>query len=239
MARPCKCRRIGSFPEYWTFSAEHSEEDHTVRMSLDEYECIRLIDHEGLTQEECAVRMDVARTTVTAIYENARKKLSQLLVEGKKIRITGGTYRLVSGQKREIEEKGDNMRIAITYENGTVGQHFGHTEEFKLYDIEDGKVVNEQIISTNGQGHGMLAVVLKEAEADLLICGGIGMGARNALAEAGIELIPGTSGVADAVVKAYLDGSLEYDPDASCHHHDHEEGHECHHEHGCEGHSCH
>ena len=126
------------------------------------------------------------------------------------------------------------MRIALTYENGMVGQHFGHTEEFIIYDIEEGKIVNETILSTDGQGHGLLAGVLKEAGVDLLICGGIGMGARNALNSAGIELIPGTSGKADDVLKAYLDGSLQYDPDAMCHHHDREEGHECHH-----GHSCH
>ncbi len=132
------------------------------------------------------------------------------------------------------------MRIAVTYENGFVGQHFGHTEEFKLYDIEDGGIIKEQILSSNGQGHGMLAVLLQEAGADLLICGGIGMGARYALNEAGIELIPGAQGKADDVVRAYLNGALEYDPDASCHHHDHEEGHECHHGSNCgDDHNCH
>ncbi|MBQ1534910.1 MAG: NifB/NifX family molybdenum-iron cluster-binding protein [Erysipelotrichaceae bacterium] len=126
------------------------------------------------------------------------------------------------------------MRIAVTYENGYVGQHFGHTEEFKVYDVEDGGIVNTQILSSNGQGHGMLAVVLKEADVELLICGGIGMGARNALSEMGIELIPGAQGKADDVVRAYLSGTLEYDPDETCHHHDHD------HEHGCNGdHHCH
>ena len=126
------------------------------------------------------------------------------------------------------------MRIAVTYENGYVGQHFGHTEEFKVYDVEDGGIVNTQILSSNGQGHGMLAVVLKEADVELLICGGIGMGARYALNEMDIELIPGAQGKADDVVRAYLSGTLEYDPDATCHHHDHD------HEHGCEGdHHCH
>ncbi|MDO5439715.1 MAG: NifB/NifX family molybdenum-iron cluster-binding protein [Erysipelotrichaceae bacterium] len=132
------------------------------------------------------------------------------------------------------------MRIAVTYEYGFVGQHFGRTEEFKLYDIEDGGIIKEQILSSNGQSHGMLAVLLKEAGADLLICGGIGMGARYALNEAGIELIPGAQGKADDVVRAYLNGALAYDPDASCHHHDHEEGHECHHDHSCgDDHNCH
>ena len=209
-------------------------------MSIDEYESIRLIDYEGLTQEECAKSMDVARTTVTSIYDSARKKLAQLLVEGKTLCISGGAYRISSDSDRTINVKGDNnMRIAVTYENGMIGQHFGHTEEFKLYDVESGKIINEQVISSNGQGHGMLAGVLAEAQADVLLCGGIGMGARMALDEAGIVLIPGVEGDADAVVERYISGTLEFDPDAHCDHHEHDEGHGCHeHENGC-GHHCH
>ncbi len=240
MARPCRCRRIGRFPDYWVFSAEHSDQGkQEIVMSLDEYETIRLIDYEGMRQEECAVSMDVARTTVTAIYESARKKMAQHMIDGTPLRITGGAYRLVSDRKMNIEEKGkDNMRIAVTYENGMVGQHFGHTEQFKLYDIDNGAVVREQVISTDGRGHGLLAGVLKEAQADTLICGGIGMGARTALTEAGIALCPGVGGAADEAVQAYLSGTLAFNPDESCHHHDHEEGHECHHDHGGD-HDCH
>ncbi len=240
MSRPCRQRRIKHFPDHWFFSAADNESrQEEILMSLDEYETIRLIDHEGKTQEECALSMDVARTTVTAIYESARKKLSHLIVEGKSVRISGGVYRLSSGYDRTVERKNRNMiRIAVTYENGIIGQHFGHTEEFKLYDVEEREIIKEQIVSSNGEGHGMLAGILKEAQVDLLICGGIGMGARMALEEAGIGLIPGTQGIADEVVSAYLNGTLEFDPDEACHHHDHEEGHDCHHENGC-GHHCH
>lgn len=241
MARPCRQRRIKHFPDHWSFyAADNESSKEEIIMSLDEYETIRLIDHEGKTQEECALSMDVARTTVTAIYESARRKLSGMIIEGKPIRISGGIYRLSSDQKHSIERKDQNMkRIAVTYENGMIGQHFGHTEEFKLYDAEERKIVNEQIISTNGEGHGMLAGVLKEAQVDLLICGGIGMGARMALQEAGIDLIPGTQGAADEVVNAYLNGTLQYDPDETCHHHDHEENHDCYHKDGCVDHRCH
>lgn len=126
------------------------------------------------------------------------------------------------------------MRVAVTYEDGKVFQHFGHTEEFKLYDIEDGKIVNEQVVDTNGQGHGALAFLLAEAKVDVLICGGIGGGAQNALAQAGIRLYGGVSGDVDAAVKAYLEGNLDFDPNVHCDHH--EEGHSCG-NHG-EGHSC-
>ena len=120
------------------------------------------------------------------------------------------------------------MKIAVTYENGQVFQHFGHTEQFKVYEVADGKVVSSAVLPTNGSGHGALAGFLRERGVDTLICGGIGGGARTALAEAGITLYPGASGEADAQVAALLAGSLSYDPDTVCAHHEgHGEGHDC------------
>lgn len=124
------------------------------------------------------------------------------------------------------------MKIAVTYENGQIFQHFGHTEQFKLYDIEDGKIVSTQVVDTLGSGHGALAGFLTEYGADALICGGIGAGAQNALADAGISLYGGVSGDADAAVNAYLAGELQYNPDVHCSHHDHG------HDHSCGSHSC-
>lgn len=118
------------------------------------------------------------------------------------------------------------MKIAVTYEDGQVFQHFGHSEQFKVYDVEDGKVVKSEVIGTNGQGHGALAGFLLQGNVDVLICGGIG-GARNALAEAGIKLFPGAQGDADAQVEAYLAGELNYDPDTVCSHHGHQQGGGC------------
>lgn len=129
------------------------------------------------------------------------------------------------------------MKVAVTYENGQVFQHFGHTQQFKVYDVADGKVTSSQVVNTGGSGHGALAGFLKDYGVEVLICGGIGGGARTALAEAGIELYPGASGEADTQVEAYLAGSLSYDPDTMCNHH-HGEGHSCGgHDHG-EGHGC-
>ena len=124
------------------------------------------------------------------------------------------------------------MKLAVCYENGQVFQHFGHTEQFKVYTIENGAITHSEIVSTNGQGHGALAGVLKELGADALICGGIGAGARNALAQAGIDLYPGVTGNADLCAAALANGTLHYDPNTQCHHHDHEEGHTCGH-HSC------
>ena len=128
------------------------------------------------------------------------------------------------------------MKIAVTYADGEVFQHFGHTQQFKLYDIENGELVDTYIVDTNGSGHGALAEFLITYQVDALICGGIGGGARNALAAAGIELFPGASGNADQQVANYIAGSLNYDPDTTCNHHG--EGHNCSDHHHEEGHSC-
>ena len=130
------------------------------------------------------------------------------------------------------------MKIAVTYENGEIFQHFGHTETFKIYDIADGKVVSAEVVDTNGSGHGALAGFLVAHGVDTLICGGIGGGAQNALAQAVIRLFGGVSGNADEAVNALLAGNLGYNPNVHCDHHDHEAGHSCG-DHGCGSHSCH
>ena len=238
MARPPRCRRIGRYPDHWSFAPQEGEAAGIVTMSLDEYECIRLIDREKLTQEQCAARMGVARSTVTGIYDSARGKIAEALVEGKQLRIGGGSYALDAQGIGQIDEKGENsMRIAIPYDNGEIFQHFGHTEQFKLYDAEDGAIVGAQILPCSGSGHGLLAGLLKEAGADALVCGGIGMGAQMALAEAGIRLYAGVQGPADEAAAALARGELAYDPDARCDHHEHHEG-DCGHAH-CADHHCH
>ena len=127
------------------------------------------------------------------------------------------------------------MKIAVTYDNGNVFQHFGRTEFFKVYEVEDNKVISSEVIGSNGVGHGALAGLLSEQSVDVLICGGIGGGAQAALAEAGVELCAGAEGDADQEVEAYLKGEL-VSTGANCDHHHHEDGHSCgDHE---EGHSC-
>lgn len=132
------------------------------------------------------------------------------------------------GQKlrREPARKGDSiMKIAVTYENGSVFQHFGHTQQFKVYDIEHGEVACTQVLDTEGKGHGALAGWLSEQKVDTLICGGIGAGAQAALADAGIRLYGGVSGSADEAVNQLLAGELTFEPDVHCDHHG--EGHHC------------
>lgn len=256
MARPTKCRRVCYFPEVLEFSPDGESGVETVFLTVDELETIRLIDREGLSQEECGTQLGVGRTTAQKIYESARKKIADALVLGRSLKITGGEIELCNGGaascykkdcfKRKIQkqykiQKGDNiMRIAVTYENGNIFQHFGHAEHFKVYDVEDGKIVKSEIVDTNGAGHGALAGVLSAIKADVLICGGIGGGAQAALAEIGVKLYGGVSGSADEAVNAFVAGDLVFDPDVHCRHHDGEHGeggHKCG-EHGCGGGHC-
>ena len=235
MPRTTKCRRIYGFPDYYSFIPEDADAGsiETIMLSLDEFETIRLLDHEGLNQEECAVRMGVARTTVTAMYESARKKIIGAIVEGKRLCIAGGNIEIDRERNVlsvDIKSKGaKTMRVAVTYDNGNVFGHFGRTEQFKVYDIKDGKIVSSKILDTNGEGCGALAGILNIADVDALICGGIGGGAQMALEEAGIKLYAGASGSTDAAVEALIAGTLDASGEANCDHHNHEEAH---------GHSC-
>ena len=127
------------------------------------------------------------------------------------------------------------MKIAIPYEAGQVFQHFGHSPAFMVYEAEGGKVLSSALLPTNGSGHGALAGLLAANQVNALVCGGIGGGARTALAAAGIAVYAGVTGNADAAAAALAAGSLSFDPDAVCAHHEHHgEGHDC----GSHGHDC-
>lgn len=226
MPRPCKKRNVCGLPNYNTFMAEDGSKQ-AIYLTLDEYETIRLIDLVGMKQEDCAKQMQISRTSVTAIYESARKKLAEVLVTGKMLYITGGNIQITYDTNEKQYQKGEKqMRIAITYENGEVFQHFGKTPAFKLYDIEDNTIVDSRVMEMNSFGHSALAGFLAMAEVDLLICGGMGMGAQYALQDAGIQICTGVSGNCDEVVNALINGTLEFVTQATCDHH-HEEGHEC------------
>jgi predicted Fe-Mo cluster-binding NifX family protein len=129
------------------------------------------------------------------------------------------------------------MKIAVTYEDGEVFRHFGRTPQFKVYEITDGTIVSSEVVDTDGTGHGALAGFIKNLDAKVLICGGIGGGAQMAMEEAGVRLFAGASGNADDAVKAYLNGTLPEIGEATCNHHEHEhhEGHDCSHGGKCHG----
>ena len=225
-----KPRSVGIVPEYVSFSPNGvgTPDERDVRLTLDELEAIRLIDLEGLGQQQAAERMGVARTTVAAVYARARHSIADALVNGRGISIGGGSVTLAPmaahGEPWPTKQKESMMRIAVTYENGNVFPHFGRTESFKLYDVEDGKVVSSEVVGTNGVSHGALAGLLAANGVDALICGGLGGGALAALQQAGVAVYGGAQGPVDDVVDAFLAGSLHQTASASCHAHDHEGG---------------
>lgn len=241
MPRPNKEKRVCRLPKCQEFipSGRPDQGQVIIFMTVEEYECIRLIDYAGCNQESCAKHMGTSRATVQALYTSARKKLARFLVEAAVLKIGGGNFVVGLSAAEDsqgylnsrMDEKGDiHMKIAVTYQDGEVFQHFGHTQQFKVYQVEEGAVVSSEVVGTDGFGHGALAGFLQERGIEVLICGGIGGGARNALAEAGIKLYPGACGDADAQVNSFLAGNLNYNPDTLCNHHshDHEEGN-CHH----------
>lgn len=242
MPRPCKRRRVCVKPRYVEFLSTESNSKETVNLTVDEFECLRLLDYEQITQEECAKKMNIARTTVTSIYQEARYKLMDAIINGKKVLISGGNYEVCSEHENcmgyncltdnmVIKQRKDDiyMRIAVTYDNGQVFQHFGKTQQFKIYDVDESKVIETFILDSNGAGHGALADVLRRNKVDLLICGGIGNGAVNALAKCNVNVCAGTSGDTDQLIEQYLKGELELNGKSNCnHHHEHEEHHECH-----------
>ena len=128
------------------------------------------------------------------------------------------------------------LKLAVTYQNGEVFQHFGHTEFFKIYEIENGSVISSSVVSTGGNGHGALSGFLKAQGVTVVICGGIGGGAQNALVNAGIRFFGGVKGDCDKAVQAFLEEKLSYNPNVTCNHHG--EGHTCS-GHSCGNHDCH
>lgn len=239
-----KLRRVGIIPEYRGFTPDGLASGDAIDMTIDELEVLRLCDLEGLNQEAVAQHMGIARATVAAICSRAHRKVANALVNGRALSIEGGsiayspiTTTTAAWPAKEV----DTMRVATTYDNGNIFMHFGRSEQFKIYDIQDDKVLNEQVVGTGGTGHGALAGLLANGGVDTLICGGIGGGAINALTQAGITVYAGAQGNCDACVEALIAGTLAQTGEATCdcHGHDHEHTHEHGESCGCHGHHDH
>lgn len=121
------------------------------------------------------------------------------------------------------------MKVAICFDKGRVFQHFGHTKEFKIYEIKDNKVTDFYYVSASGEGCSALVPILKFNQVNVLICGGLGDGAYNHLTEQGIIVLSGVDGDVDEVIGEFINETLEYKEGANCDHHENEgEDHHCH-----------
>lgn len=118
------------------------------------------------------------------------------------------------------------MKIAVTYDNGNVGQHFGRTEFFKVFTLEEGQLVSGELLSGGDHGHVAKAQFMKDNAIDVVICGGIGQPAAAGVRAAGAEIYPGVTGSVDQVVEDFIAGRLQYNleaihaPHGDHHHHE-------------------
>jgi predicted DNA-binding protein (UPF0251 family)/predicted Fe-Mo cluster-binding NifX family protein len=221
MARPLKQRIIYQEPLFKDFACSSASDQGQIILTVDEYQTVFLLDYEGLSQEEAAYRMGVARTTVTSIYASARKKLAAFLVKGGRLKIGGGSYEVrdlseTKGIDSLKKEGKANMKVAVSYENGNVFQHFGQTPEFKFYEIKDGHVISSSLEKTNGVGHKDLIPWLKERKTDVLICGGIGGMAIRLLKESNIVCFGGVQGKEDKALNDFINNRLQVISDPTC-----------------------
>ena len=225
MARPVKNRIIQSIPTSEGFVPvgydNHKEYDRVI-MTVDEYETIRLIDYSGENPETCAESMGISRSTVTNIYDSARKKISDALINEKILLIEGGNYDISDENCKIGSIKSDKkITVAVPYRDGEIVQHFGQCDTFKFYHIVHNNLESSEIVSASGYGHGTLVTFLKERKINVLICGGIGAGAQNFLAEDNITFFAGVKGSADQAVSDLLAGSLSYSTNATCENQEH------------------
>ena len=182
MPRPPRCRRICSTPKVDTFCPNGSRDAEPILLTLDEYEVIRLVDLEQQTHEQCAAQMDISRSTVQEIYKSSRRKLAACLVygsrctspvgaivsaEGRSIRAVADAAGRSEDRKHNTDHEGENsMKIAVTYGDGQIFQHFGHTAQFKLYEVAEGKVVRARSWIPTAVGMVLLAGLLMQQGVD-------------------------------------------------------------------------
>ncbi len=247
MARPAKPRIVCGEQEARVFTTGRGAPG--IELAPDELETLRLLHLEELDQAAAAGRMGISRGTLQRMLRAASRKLTFALVNGCSISVSGDTGNFRHGCpagtrcrfcRCKLTSKriagAEKMRIAVASEHEQVFQHFGHTPEFTIFDVDEKRITAERIEPAGAAGHGALAGFLADRGVGILICGGIGGGAQMALAEAGIRLVAGVRGGVRPAVEAYLNGTLVTDPDFSCGGH-HDGGHRCGgHEHSCGGH---
>ena len=236
MPRPIRLKTIRVMPQALTFAASEAqnlEDKPSITLNLEEWECLRLVDYQGIDQEEAAKSLDVSRQLLQMLLRSARQKVARALVEVLPLCIRDGHYKYTDNVGELKINRSEEMKIAVTCFQDAVFAHFGRTPEFAIYLVEDGKIVKEERLAAPAEGHGALAGFLKTQNVNTLICGGIGGGAINALRAAGIKVFTGASGKVREQAESLLAGQLPQLGDANCDHSGHEHDHDHGHEAGC------
>ena len=224
MPRPVRSRRVACAPAAILFKPAGipASELPDVVLALDEFEALRLADHEGLYQEAAAMRMGVSRQTFGRIVESARHKVADALVNGKALRMEGG--------KTVMHEQGASaMKIAVPTKEGNVDAHFGHCGYYSIYTVADDRIIAEDKMNASkecGCKSG-IAGELARSGVSVLVAGNIGEGAVRVLGSFGISVTRGAAGPAKSAAEAFLAGTLK-DTGTNCAAHDSHEagGHE-------------
>ena len=221
MPRPTKCRRVCCVPQTREFAPVNGRHQNTpIVLTIDEYETIRLIDRESLSQEECGQRMAVARTTVQQIYTSARKKLADTLVEGVPLRIEGGQYRLCEGDcvcfgcaACHRKQGGKKMKIAIPLDENKqdVSVVFARAPYFLIHDAQTGKEEILENPAAEAQGGAGLkaAQFVADQEADAMITVRCGENAADVLNTAQVTIYEAQGKSAVENLAAWKEGKLE------------------------------
>lgn len=226
MPRPIKERSIREKPVCCRFIPEKIQNTEIVILTMDEFDVIRKCDYERLSQENCAQTMNVSRTTVQRIYSSARSKIAEALVLGKVLEVDGGivSFNSEDDSSNYKNEKGEvSMKIAIGLDGEKVADHFGHCNDFRVYEIVDNKVINQEDIHDDVHVHQARPQFLKDLGVDVLIMNSMGKGAYNRLIALGIKTINAENKRVEEALNSYLSQELNVEL----------VGHECH---GCGSH---
>ncbi len=219
MARPKQCRQVMSVPQTMGFKPiGRCCRKEPVRLPLDAYEVIRLLDYEGLQQTEAAEVMKVSRPTLTRIYEQARRAVAKALVEGLPILLTGENAEFVLYKENKIELKVMNQKIGIPTANGVLFPHYGKAPQVTIVTVVDGKVESTEVLTAPEHEHGAMPRFMAAHGCTDVLCGGLGAGAVKILNELNIQVHGGAPELpVEQVVAMYLNGSIVYG-DSTCHH---------------------
>lgn len=222
MARPTKSKKIHCIPRCKKFEVIGTKAKNVIQLTLEQFEAIRLIDKQGLSQAQAAKAMEISRTTLQRTYDEARIKLAIALVDGCDIHIYGGNYKLCLDKKNKSKTNKEKniMKIALPCVNNEVSGHFGHCENFLIFTEENGKIVKTDSLPSPEHKPGFLPNFLNEQGANVIIAGGIGGSAINILNSFDIEVITGATGDPKTAVEKYLAGELK-STGSVCHAHEH------------------
>ena len=224
--RPKSCRSVGSQPDVTYFKPRGIPltELGEVILTVDEFEAVRLADHDGLYQEEAAVRMNVSRPTFGRILGLAHRKIAEALVQGKALKIEGGKVEIAASITPTEQGEG-KMNIAVsTIDGKTICGHLGKCKDFIIYKTDGNEITGKSMISTGGAcpGHGAdhgaphTHNVSPFDGCRAVITQGMGQGMLNGLMQAGIQPVITDQSDPDTVVLKFLRGELSGTTKSSC-----------------------